>query len=32
MPGYELTTFAEEDMKDIARYTIDTWVIEQAKC
>ncbi len=31
MPGYELTTFAEADMKDIARYTIDTWGIEQAK-
>ncbi len=31
MSGYELTTLAEEDMKDIARYTIDTWGIEQAK-
>jgi len=28
MPGYELTTLAEEDMKGIARYTIDTWEIE----
>ncbi|MBL0010382.1 MAG: type II toxin-antitoxin system RelE/ParE family toxin [Nitrosomonas sp.] len=25
MSGYELTTLAEEDMKAIARYTIDTW-------
>ena len=31
MPGYELTTLAEKDMRDIARYTIDTWGIEQAE-
>ncbi|MDH5480895.1 MAG: type II toxin-antitoxin system RelE/ParE family toxin [Nitrosomonas sp.] len=31
MPDYELTRLAEEDMKGIARYTIDTWGIEQAK-
>ncbi len=31
MPGYELTTLAEEDLRDIARYTIDTWGIAQAK-
>ena len=32
MPEYELTTFAEDDLKSIARYTIDTWGLEQAKC
>jgi toxin ParE1/3/4 len=31
MPDYELTILAEEDMRDIARYTIDTWGLEQAK-
>ena len=31
MPEYELTTFAEDDLKSIARYTIDTWGLEQAK-
>lgn len=31
MSGYELTTLAEEDMRAIARYTIDTWGIEQAE-
>lgn len=25
MSGYELTTLAEEDMRAIVRYTIDTW-------
>jgi plasmid stabilization system protein ParE len=31
MPEYELTTFAEDDLKSIARYTLDTWGLEQAK-
>lgn len=31
MYDYELTTFAEDDLKSIARYTLDTWGIEQAK-
>jgi len=31
MPDYELTTFAEGDLKSIARYTVDTWGLEQAK-
>ena len=31
MPEYEFTTFAEDDLKSIARYTIDTWGLEQAK-
>jgi toxin ParE1/3/4 len=31
MPGYELTILAEEDMRDIARYTIDTWGMAQAE-
>jgi len=31
MPGYELTILAEEDMRDIARYTIDKWGIAQAE-
>ncbi len=31
MPDYELTALAEEDLKSIARYTIDTWGLKQAK-
>ena len=31
MPEYELTVLAEEDLKSIARYTIDTWGLQQAK-
>lgn len=31
MSGYELTTLAEEDMRAIVRYTIDTWGVEQAE-
>lgn len=31
MPGYELTALAEEDLRAIARYTVNTWGIEQAK-
>ncbi|SDW01060.1 type II toxin-antitoxin system RelE/ParE family toxin [Nitrosomonas oligotropha] len=31
MPGYELTALAEEDLKAIALYTVNTWGIEQAK-
>lgn len=31
MPGYELTALAEEDLRTIARYTVDTWGIKQAK-
>jgi len=31
MPGYELTVLAEEDLRAIARYTIDKWGIEQAE-
>ena len=31
MSEYELTTFAEDDLKNIARYTIDTWGLKQAK-
>ena len=31
MSGYVLTTSAEEDMRNIARYTIDTWGIGQAE-
>lgn len=31
MSGYELTALAEEDLRAIARYTIGTWGIEQAK-
>ncbi len=31
MPDYELTTFAEDDLRGIARYTIDTWGLKQAK-
>lgn len=31
MHGYELTTLAEEDLRAIARYTVNTWGIEQAK-
>ena len=31
MPGYELTGLAEQDLKDIARYTIDTWGKKQAE-
>lgn len=31
MPGYELTVLAEEDLRAIARYTVDTWGVEQAK-
>ncbi len=28
---YELTVLAEEDLKSIARYTKDTWGLQQAK-
>lgn len=31
MPGYELTALAEEDLRAIARYTVDTWGVQQAK-
>jgi plasmid stabilization system protein ParE len=31
MPDYELTTLAEGDMRDIDRYTIDMWGVEQAE-
>ncbi len=31
MPSYELTDLAEEDLRAIARYTVDTWGIDQAK-
>lgn len=31
MPGYELTTLAEQDMRATARYTIDTWGAGQAE-
>jgi len=31
MPDYELTDFAEDDLKGIARYTVDTWGLKQAK-
>ena len=31
MPEYELTPAAEEDLLEIARYTIKTWGLEQAE-
>ncbi|GJL65362.1 MAG: hypothetical protein NPIRA05_03330 [Nitrospirales bacterium] len=31
MSDYELTTFAENDLISIARYTVDTWGLKQAK-
>lgn len=31
MPDYKLTTHAEQDLRDIARYTIDMWGVEQAE-
>lgn len=31
MPEYELTVLAEKDLKSIARYTKDTWGLQQAK-
>lgn len=31
MSGYKLTALAEEDLRAIARYTVDTWGVEQAK-
>lgn len=31
MTGCELTALAEEDLRAIARYTVNTWGIEQAK-
>lgn len=30
MPGYEITLAAEEDLREIWRYTLDTWGPEQA--
>ena len=31
MPDYKLTTHTEQDLRDIARYTIDMWGVEQAE-
>lgn len=31
MPDYKLTTHAEQDLRDITRYTIDMWGVEQAE-
>ena len=31
MPDYKLTTHAEQDLRDIARYTIDKWGMTQAE-
>jgi len=31
MPDYKLTTHAEQDLRDIARYTINQWGIAQAE-
>ena len=31
MPDYELSIAAEGDLKAIARYTVDTWGLKQAK-
>lgn len=31
MPDYKLTTHAEQDLRDIARYTIDKWGMAQAE-
>ena len=31
MSGYKLTTHAEQDLRDIARYTINKWGMAQAK-
>ena len=31
MPDYELTALAEKDLRRIARYTIETWGLKQAK-
>ena len=31
MPSYELAHEAEDDLRDIARYNIDTWGADQAE-
>jgi len=31
MPDYELSIAAQDDLKDIARYTVDRWGLKQAK-
>jgi toxin ParE1/3/4 len=31
MPNYQLTTLAREDLRAVARYTVSTWGIAQAR-
>lgn len=31
MPDYKVNTHAEQDLRDIARYTIDKWGMAQAE-